>query len=62
MTDTTITTNIHQSFNVQLYLRAKITFHLVLCANDLTNLGSLIVRPVLNLQILVYASLIQYFS
>ena len=59
MTNTTIATDIHQTFNIQLYLRAKITFYFILCANDLTNLGSLIISPVFYFQVLVNTCFIQ---
>ena len=61
MTHTTVTTDIHQTLNVQLNLRTKVTFHFVLCANDLTNLGSLIIRPVFYFQVFVNTCFIQYF-
>ena len=61
MANTTIATNIHQTLNVQLNLRAKITFHLILSTNDLTNLGSLIIRPVFYFQVSVNTCFIQNF-
>ena len=61
LTYTTVATDIHQTFNIQLNLRAKITFYFVLCANDLTNLGSLIIRPVFYFQVSVNTCFIQNF-
>ncbi len=59
MTYTTVATNIHQTFDIQLNFRTKVTFYFKFCTNDLTNLGSLIVRPVFHLQVLIYTSFIQ---
>ena len=59
MTYTTVTTDIHQTLNVQLNFRAEVTFHLILSTNDLTNLGSLIIRPVLYLQVFINTCFVQ---
>ena len=59
MTNTTVATDVHQTLNVQLNLRAKITFYLELCTDYLTYSCSHIVGPVLNLYIFVYTSLLQ---
>ena len=61
VTHSTITTDIHQTLNVQLDFRTEITLHFVLSTNDLTNLGSLVIGPVFHFQASIYASLIQYF-
>ena len=56
---TTVTTDIHQTFDVQLCFRTKITFYFVLCTDDLTDLSCLVIRPILYLDAWVYACLCQ---
>ena len=59
MTDTTIATDIHQALDVELDFGTEVTFHLVLGADDFTNLTCLLVSPVLNFNVLVNSSLFQ---
>ncbi len=60
MSNSTIATNIHQSLDVHLDLRTKITFHFELSADNFTDFGSLIVSPFADLQVAAHAGLIQY--
>ncbi len=60
MSNSTIATNIHQSLNVHLDLRTEITFYLELSADNFTDLGCLIVRPLADFQVTAHAGLIQY--
>ena len=60
MTHTTIATNIHQSLDIHLDLTAEITFNFEFSADNFTDLGCLIIRPLTDLQTTVYTSLIQY--
>ncbi|EJX04439.1 hypothetical protein EVA_07453 [gut metagenome] len=62
VTYTTIATDIHQTLDVQLNLRTKVTFNLEFSTNDLTDLSCLVVSPILHFDISVNASLIQDFS
>ena len=62
MTHATIAANVHQALNVQLNLRTEISLYFILCTNNLTNLGSLIICPVFYFQVSVNTSLIQYSS
>ena len=59
MTNSTITTDIHQSLNVKRNLAAQVTFYLVLCTDDLTDLSSIVIRPVTDLLVLIDTSLFQ---
>ena len=60
MTDTTIATNIHQSLDIQLDLTAEITFNLEFSADNFTDLSSLVVTPLVDLQVAAYACFVQY--
>ena len=60
MTDSTIATNIHQSLDVQLDLATEITFYLEFSADDFTDLGCLVVSPLVDLQVAADTCLIQY--
>ncbi len=59
MTDATVATDIHESLDVQLYLRAQITFHFEFVTDDLTNAGSLVVAPVFHFDVLVHFCFLQ---
>ena len=60
MTDATIATNIHQSLDIQLDLTAEITFNFEFSADNFTDLGCLVVTPLVDLQVAAHACLIQY--
>lgn len=47
MTLTSVTSNVHQSLDVHLDFRTKLTFH-ANTRDDLANFGDLVVRPILN--------------
>lgn len=49
MTNATIATDIHQSLDVQRNFTAEVALNLVLGSNHLTDLTSLVVGPVTNL-------------
>ena len=57
MTDTTITTNIHQTLNVKLNLTAEVALYLILCTNNLTDAGCHIISPILSLDVFIHTSL-----
>ncbi len=61
MTDATVTTDIHQTLDVQLNLGTEVTLYLIFSTDDLTDSCSLIIRPILNLYILINVSLLQDF-
>ena len=61
VTYTTIATDVHEALDVQLDFRAKVTFYLKLGTDDFTNLGCLVVSPVLHFDISVNAGLVQDF-
>lgn len=60
MTDSTITTNIHETLDVHLNLCTEITFNLKFSTDNLTDLGSLIVCPLAYLQVAADTGFIQY--
>ena len=59
MTNTTVATNIHQTFDVQLYFRTEVTFNLILSTNDLTDFSGLVIGPVFYMKVSVDAGFIQ---
>ena len=59
VTDTTVATNIHQTLDIQLNFRTKITFYFILSSNDLTNLTCLIISPVFYFQVSVNTCFVQ---
>ena len=60
MTDSTIATNIHQSLDIQLDLATEITFNFEFSADDFTDLGCLVISPLIDLQVTADTCLIQY--
>ena len=60
MTDTTIATNIHQSLDIQLDLTTEITFNFEFSTDDFTDLGCLVVTPLVYLEVAADTCLIQY--
>ena len=59
MADTTVATDVHQSLDVELDFGAQIPFDLVLGTDHLTDSGSLVIGPVLYLDIAIDPSLIE---
>ena len=53
MTYTPITTNIHQSLDVELHFTSKLAFYAIFCSDNLANLTSLFIRPILYFRIKV---------
>lgn len=62
MTHTAIATDVHQSLDVQLNFGAEVTLDLVFSTNDLTDLGCLVVVPVLYFQVSVNAGLVRILA
>ncbi len=60
MTHTTIAANIHQTLDVQLDFGTKVTLHFELSADNFTDLGSLVVSPLVDLQVTANTGFIQY--
>ncbi len=60
MTHSTIATYIHQSLNVQLNLRAEITFYFEFSTDNFADLGSLVVTPFVDFQVTAHAGFVQY--
>ena len=61
MTNTTVTTDIHQTFDVERRFRTKITFDFVLSTDDFADFSCLVIRPILHLDAWVNACLCQDF-
>ena len=61
MTDSSVATDVHEALDVKLDFRAEVTFNLVTGTDDLTDLGSLVVSPVLHFDIFVNAGFVQDF-
>ena len=59
MTNATIASDVHKTFDVELNFAAEVTFNLVVGADYFTNFGCLIVGPVLDLDIHVNACLVK---
>ena len=55
MTDASVATDVHQTFDVQLHFRTEVTFHFVLSTDNFTNLSGLIICPVLYFDITINA-------
>jgi len=60
MSDTTIATYIHKALDVHLDLRTEITFYFEFSADNFTDLGCLVIRPLVNLQVTANTCLVQY--
>ena len=60
MTDSTIATNIHQSLDIHLDLTTEITFNFEFSADNFTDLGCLIISPLVDLQLATNTGFIQY--
>ena len=59
MTDATIATDIHESLDIKLDLRTKITFHFIVGGDDFANFGCLLVSPVFNFTIFIDSGLVE---
>lgn len=62
MADTTVSTDVHEPFNVHLHFRAQCTFHFVLIGNQAADLVLFVIVPVLNLFVEVYFGSYQYLG
>ena len=60
MSNTTIATNVHQSLDIHLDLTTEITFNFEFSADNFTDLGSLVIRPFVDLEVAAHAGLVQY--
>ena len=61
VTDAAVAADVHQTLDVELDLRTKVTLHLVVGADNLADLGGLLVGPVLYFDVAVNACLVQDF-
>ena len=59
MTDTTVTTDIHQTLDIQLNFRTQITFYLEVFTNYLTDFSGLFIIPIFNFDVLINTGLFQ---
>ena len=59
MTHATIAANIHETLDIELYLRAQVTLYLVFSADNLTYLRCLLISPVFYLDTPVHTGLIK---
>ena len=60
MTDSSVATDIHKTFDVHLDSRTKLTFNLVLSGDDATDTSNLLVVPLSNLCIEINVELGKY--
>ena len=56
----TIAADVHEALDVHLDFRPEVAFHLKFSADDFTDLGCLVVSPLIYLECTVNARLIQY--
>ncbi len=59
MTDTPVATDVHQTFDVQLYFGTKVTLHLILGTDDFTYFCRLVVGPIFYFDVFVNAGFTQ---
>ena len=62
VTHTAVATDVHETLDVELDFGAEVALYLELGTNDFTNLGCLVVCPVLYLDVSVNAGLVQNLS
>ena len=62
MTYAAITTNIHQTFNIQLDFGTEVTFHLIIRSYHSADVTSLLIGPILHLDAFVDTGLFQDFQ